>query len=109
MVEFADASQLSIELVYYPPYHSKYNAVEHCWGVLERHWNGTLLVDWETVEEWTCSMRWAGIAPNVYRLEGEYEREGKLTKKEMKPYQKRLVRTNGIQRWSVKIQPYIRV
>ena len=41
--------------------------VEHCWGVLETHWSGALLVDWESVCEWTRSMRWAGTAPNVYR------------------------------------------
>ena len=36
MVMFADATDLEIKLVYYPPYHSKYNPIEHCWGVLER-------------------------------------------------------------------------
>jgi transposase len=28
--------------VYYPPYHSKYNPIERCWGVLEVYWNGEL-------------------------------------------------------------------
>ena len=65
IVEFSDKTKLSIELVYYPPYHSKYNPIEHCWGVLERHWNGTLLTDWETVRRWTRSMRWDGLEPNV--------------------------------------------
>lgn len=32
MVEFADQTRLSIKLVYYPPYHSKYNPIERCWG-----------------------------------------------------------------------------
>ena len=36
MVEFCDWSGLELRLVYYPPYHSKYNPVEHCWGVLEQ-------------------------------------------------------------------------
>jgi hypothetical protein len=35
IVEFVDATRLEVELVYYPPYHSKYNAMEHCWGVLD--------------------------------------------------------------------------
>jgi transposase len=30
-------------LVYYPPYHSKYNPIERCWSALERKWNGVLL------------------------------------------------------------------
>ena len=109
MVEFVDAIQLPIELVYYPPYHSKYNPVEHCWGVLETHWSGTLLVDWETVFEWTRSMRWSGITPNVFRLEGEYHTGVKLTKNEMRRYEKRLARTPNIDRWSLKIKPHKRV
>ena len=109
LVEFSDATQLSIELVYYPPYHSKYNPVEHCWGVLESHWSGALLVDWETVCEWTRSMRWAGVSPNVYRLEREYRRGVKLTKSEMRLYEKRITRTPEITRWSVKITPHMRV
>ena len=28
---------------HYPPYHSKYNPIERCWGILENHWNGALL------------------------------------------------------------------
>jgi hypothetical protein len=34
LVEFSDQHQLTLELAYYPPYHSKYNRVERCWGIL---------------------------------------------------------------------------
>jgi hypothetical protein len=105
MVDWSDKIKLPIELVYYPPYHSKYNPVEHCWGVLERHWNGALLTDWKTVREWTKSMRWAGIAPNVYMRDREYHSGAKLNAKEMKPYAMRLLRTPLIERWSLVIQP----
>ena len=27
-----DRHQLTLELAYYPPYHSKYNLIERCWG-----------------------------------------------------------------------------
>jgi hypothetical protein len=37
MVQFADHIGRSIRLLYYPPYHSKYNPVERCWGILEKH------------------------------------------------------------------------
>ena len=43
MVQFADWSGLEIRLVYYPPYHSKYNPIERCWSSLEKKWNGVLL------------------------------------------------------------------
>jgi len=58
--------------------------------------------------EWTRSMRWAGVSPNVYRLEREYLRV-KLTKSEMRLYEKRITRTPDITRWSVKITPHMRV
>ena len=44
MVELADHIGKPIHLLYYPSYHSKYNPVERCWGILEKHWNGTKLV-----------------------------------------------------------------
>ena len=34
LVDFSDRHQLSLEMAYYPPYHSKYNPVERCWGIL---------------------------------------------------------------------------
>jgi hypothetical protein len=41
MVECADRNALEIVLLSYPPYHSKYNPIERCGGILEAHWNGT--------------------------------------------------------------------
>jgi DDE family transposase len=63
MVQFADQIGKPIHLLYYPPYHSKYNPIERCWGILELHWNGTKLVDVETMLEWAKSMPWKGIHP----------------------------------------------
>ena len=105
IVDFSDKIKLPIELVYYPPYHSKYNPIEHCWGVLENHWSGALLTDLDAVGEWTKTMRWDGIAPNIYFLDREYHRGAKLNARELKPYEKRLIRTPLIDRWSVFIQP----
>ena len=105
IVDFSDKIRLPIELVYYPPYHSKYNSVEHCWGVLESHWSGALLTDLDAVREWTKTMRWDGSAPNVYFLDREYHRGVKLTAREMKSYSRRLIRTPLIERWSLVIQP----
>jgi len=35
MVEFSHKTGLRIVLIYYPPYHSKYNPIERCWAALE--------------------------------------------------------------------------
>lgn len=44
MVELAQTIQLRIRLIYYPPYHSKYNPIERCWAALENYWNGAMVV-----------------------------------------------------------------
>jgi transposase len=35
IVQFADEIGKPIQLLYFPPYHSKYNPIERCWGGLE--------------------------------------------------------------------------
>jgi hypothetical protein len=37
MVEITDHIGKPIHLLYYPPYHSKYNPIERCWNLLEKH------------------------------------------------------------------------
>jgi hypothetical protein len=69
MVEFADRNALEIVLVYYPPSHSKYNPIERCWGILEEHWNGTLLDSVETVLPWARTMTWKAVRPIVQLLD----------------------------------------
>ena len=32
MVELSQAIGVKIRLIYYPPYHSKYNPIERCWA-----------------------------------------------------------------------------
>ena len=68
----AQATQLTIELVCYPPYHSKYNPIEHCWGVLEVYWNGELLLSEEAVLGFAGNRTYAGKHPSVYRVSQTY-------------------------------------
>ena len=58
MVQFADWSGLTVRLVYYPPYHSKYNPIERCWSALEKKWNGVLLNCREVVCQCARRMTW---------------------------------------------------
>ncbi|NRB07624.1 MAG: hypothetical protein HRU34_10545, partial [Richelia sp.] len=39
-VEFVDFLNIPIQLLYYSPFHSKYNPIEGCWGIVDQHWNG---------------------------------------------------------------------
>jgi DDE family transposase len=74
MVQFADQIGKPIQLLYFPPYHSKYNPIERCWGILELHWNGTLLRDAATMLAWAQSMTWKGRSPVVELTHKEYPR-----------------------------------
>ncbi len=105
LVEFADKYDLRIRLVYYPPYHSKYNPIERCWGILENHWNGTLLESVETALNWAKTMIWKGIHPVVKLLKGVYETGIRVTKKSFQPLQQRLQRSDKLPKWSLTIEP----
>jgi Rhodopirellula transposase DDE domain len=105
MIEFADGSGLEIRLVYYPPYHSKYNPIEHCWGILEQKWGGSLLNCLKFILQEALRMSWCGQHPTLKRLHGEYPDGIRLTKKEMKPYEARLERSKALPKYDIVIGP----
>ncbi len=92
LVEFADRNDLEVVLVYYPPYHSKYNPIARCWGILEKHWNGTLLDSIDTVLGWARSMTWKTIHPVVQLLDQVYDRGIRIAKKAFRLIEERLER-----------------
>jgi hypothetical protein len=105
MVQFADQIGKPIHLLYYPPYHSKYNPIERCWGILELHWNGTKLVDVETMLAWAKSMTWKGIHPVVERSRKVYQKGIALGKKARQAVESRLARHPELPKWDILIRP----
>jgi transposase len=105
MVEFADWAGLEIRLVYYPPYHSKYNPIERCWSSLEQKWNGVLLNCWEVVLRCALRMRWKGRHPTVKQLASEYADGVRVPAKEMKPIEARLERSTTLPKYDITIKP----
>jgi len=101
ITEFASTNKLEIHLVYYPPYHSKYNPVERCWGVLENHWNGDILDTVEKTIGMIKTMTWKGIEPIVHFLDKCFEKGISLTKKEMKKYEAKITRSETLPKWDV--------
>ena len=104
LVDFTDNRAIRTHLVYYPPYHSKYNPIERCWGVLERHWNGTLLNSVEKVLEWTKTMTWRGIRPIVHLLDKVYQKGVKLSQEMKEWYECALERSKTLPKWDVIIE-----
>ncbi|MEM9009330.1 MAG: transposase, partial [Cyanobacteria bacterium P01_F01_bin.86] len=72
MVEFVETTKLSVHLIYYPPYHSKYNPIERCWAALENYWNGTILTSVEEALQCASNMTWNGFEPMIHLVEGTY-------------------------------------
>ena len=106
MVEFADRNNLEVVLVYYPPYHSKYNPIERCWGILEEHWNGTLLNSRDTILGWARTMTWKGVRPVVELLDRVYEKGVRIAKKAFQEIEQRLKRDESLPKYSLRIQPH---
>jgi len=73
LTEFADNTQLTLHLAYYPPYHSKYNPIERTWGVLEQHWNGSLRDSRQTVLRFAATMTWKSASPLVKLVDKVYQ------------------------------------
>jgi hypothetical protein len=105
VTELADQFQLTVLLAYYPPYHSKYNPIERTWGILEKHWNGSLLDTVSTVLKFAETMTWNGIHPVVKLVEKVYETGVRLTPKKMDELEKRFERLPDLSKWFVKIAP----
>ncbi len=105
VVEFVDRHRVTVELVYLPPYHGKYNPVERCWGILERHWNGALLSTVADVLRWAGTMTWRGVRPLIRETTAVYERGVRRTKAAFRPIAERLTRSLTLPKWSVTIRP----
>ena len=105
LTQLADEFCLTIDLAYYPPYHSKYNPIERVWGVLEQHWNGSLLESRQTVLRLASTMTWNGWSPIVKLVEKTYHTGISLSHHAMPLLEKRLIRLPTLPKWFVHIVP----
>jgi hypothetical protein len=106
MVEFSRTTHLKIHLVYYPPYHSKYNPIERCWAALENYWNGAILNSIEAAIHWATNMTWKGIAPIVHLLHTLYDKGIKVPLPELEAsYLPFWQRSEPLPKWDITIHP----
>lgn len=105
IVQLADYINKPIQLLYYPPYHSKYNPIERCWGILELQWNGTKLIDAETMLEWAKQMTWKGVHPVVELSRKVYHKGIALGKAAMEAVEARLKRDPKLPKYDILIKP----
>ena len=105
MTEFADLTGLCVRLVYYPPYHSKYNAIERYWAGLEKSWNGYLLSTVGTVINRAGNFSWKGMRTMACLLDATYEKGVKLRGNEKRNLEHRLLRSTVLTWWDITIHP----
>lgn len=105
MTEFADETGLIIRLVYYPPYHSKYNAIERYWAGLEKSWNGYLLDTVKTVLNRAANFVWKGLNAVVHLLKTSYEKGVSIRGKEKAEMEDRLQRSERLSLYDIIITP----
>jgi transposase len=105
LTDFADTFRLTVQLAYYPPYHSKYNPIERVWGVLEQHWNGALLDSRQTVLRLASTMTYNRVSPVVKFIDRAYQAGVHLTQQAMTALESRFQRLPGLGKWFVQIVP----
>jgi Rhodopirellula transposase DDE domain len=105
LTAFAGAHGVRVRLACYPPYHSKYNPIERCWGALEQHWSGSLLDSIPTALRFARTMTWKGKHPMVELISKSYSKGVRLSGKEMKELEKQIERLPGLDKWFVSFCP----
>ncbi len=104
MVEFANETGLTIKLVYYPPYHSKYNAIERYWSGLEKSWNGYLLDSIDGVLKRAGNFVWKGCRAIVHHLTNDYEKGIKVVGSDKFSLEAALNRSENLKWWDIEIK-----
>lgn len=101
LVRFAQRHRVTVRLTYYPPYHSKYNPIERCWGALENYWRGELLDSEAAILGYASRMTYRGVQPQVQRCQGTYAKGVKRSAAEQRRLEQYLERLPGLGRGSL--------
>lgn len=102
LIEMSKKYNIEIELIYYPPYHSKYNPVERLWARLENIWNGYLLETKEICLSFMKNLTWKNVKSVTKLMKVKYGKGLTVKKQEMRELEKKYItRTEGIKKWSV--------
>ena len=104
-VQLADSMQKPMQLRSSPPDHRKYQPRARCWGLVELQWNGTKLLEAETMLEWATKMTWKGRHPGVERSRTGYHKGMALGKAAMQAVEARLKRDLTLPKYDIVINP----
>lgn len=106
LIDLSKKYNISIELVYYPPYHSKYNPIERYWARLQLSWNGLIINTIDKLIETINKVNWKGVYTQATLINKEYKKGIGIDKTDIKILERKHVyREEGIEKWSLVITP----
>ena len=108
MIDLSNKYEIEIELVYYPPYHSKYNPIERLWARLESMWSGMLLSTKNICNKVMSCLTWKEAKASVKYIDKEYKKGVTYSKEEMAKYEGvNIHRNEKLKKWSIIITPSV--
>ena len=99
MVAFSEKIGIPIQMVYYPPYHSKYNLVERFWAALENYWSSLILDTVASTIEVAKKMAWKGMNPIVHFIDQVYQKGVYVTDEELAQVERKITRNPSLRKW----------
>lgn len=98
---------LVIQLVYYPPYCSKYNKIERLWARVQKEWRRITIETLDILIDCLNKITWKNVKMNGYLSTKKYETGIKISDYDMDTkINPHIIREEGLEKWSLIITPY---
>ena len=107
LVKLSIKYNIVIDLVYYPPYHSKYNKIERFWARLQIFWNKIVMNSKDKLLDCLNKVTWNGV-----KCKGEisfvnYQKGIIVTDYDMENnINPHIIREQGLENYSITITPW---
>jgi len=96
-----------IELVYYPPYHSKYNKIERYWARLQMVWNKIIIDNLDLLVNTINKTSWKEIYSKAVLSKKKYETGIQVSDYDIETnINTHIIREQGLEKWSLVITPW---
>ena len=107
LVELSIKYDIVIDLVYYPPYHSKYNKIERFWARLQMFWNGVIIDTTDKLLDILNKVTWNNVKCKGLISFKNYKKGILVSDYDMETnVNPHIIREQGLEKWSIIITPW---
>ena len=107
LVELSIKYNIVINLVYYPPYHSKYNKIERFWARLQMFWNGIIIDTTGKLLDVLNKVTWNNVKCKGLISFKKYEKGIIVSERDIENnINPHIIREEGLEKWSIVITPW---